>query len=67
MSLYFYDEEEGLKNEEESISKYPYIFAGYKQNPPTLYEALEQMYKNNLNKTDTKNLIEEIINKCEKK
>ena len=44
MSLDFYCEEEE-NNREESINKYKNIFLNYENKPPTLREALIQMFE----------------------
>ena len=64
MSLDFYCEEEE-NNREESINKYKNIFMNYESNPPSLSEALRQMFEScELDKNKVKELIDDILNKC---
>ena len=70
MSLHFYSEKEDYLKEE-SINKYVDIFIEYVNNPPTLSEALKQMFislgiteeQSNELIRDIKSKTEEIINK----
>ena len=66
MSLYYYNEEEDKKKEgEESIDKYTYLFKDYKKNPPSLDEALKEMYINTGSTEDeAEGLKKDIISKC---
>ena len=67
MSLDFYCEEEE-NNREESINKYKNIFTNYESNPPTLSEALSQMFEScELDKNKVKELIDDILSKCKKR
>ena len=64
MSLDFYCKEEENKREE-SINRYKYIFTNYEKNPPSLLEALTQMFKSsNLDTNKINELVEDILNKC---
>ena len=64
MSLNFYCEEEE-NNREESINKYKNIFTNYESNPPSLSEALRQMFEScELDKNKVKELIDDILSKC---
>ena len=67
MSLNFYCEEEE-NNREESINKYKNLFSNYESNPPSLSEALIQMFESNeLENDKIKRLTEDIINKCKER
>ena len=67
MSLDFYCEEEE-NNREESINKYKNIFINYENKPPTLKEALIQMFKStNLDTKIVNNLTKDIITKCKER
>ena len=62
MSFDFHGEE---NNEKESINKYKNLFTYYEYNPPTLSEALIQMFEScKLDKNKIKELTEDILNKC---
>ena len=64
MSLNFHTEEED-NYREESINKYKNLFSKYENNPPSLKEALNQMYKStNIENNQVDILTEDIINKC---
>ena len=64
MSLDFYCKEEE-NTREESIDRYKNLFRNYEQSPPSLSEALTQMFKSsNLNTNKINELVEDIINKC---
>ena len=67
MSLNFYIKEE--ENErEESINRYKYIFRNYEKNPPSLSEALNQIFSSsNLDSKKINELVEDILNKCKGK
>ena len=67
MSFTFYDEEEERRNEnEESLNNYSHIFPKYKEKPPSLSEALEQMFQSvEKDKEIIEKCIKDIINKCE--
>ena len=64
MSLDFYcNEEENIR--EESINKYKNLFINYETNPPTLSEALIQMFESaELDDNKVKELTNDIISKC---
>ena len=65
MSLNFYIKEEENAREE-SINRYNYIFSNYEKNPPSLSEALTQMFKSsNLDSKKINEFVEDILNKCE--
>ena len=66
MSLYYYNEEEDKKKEgEESIDKYLKVFEDISKNPPSLEEALKEMYiKTGSTEIEAEELKEEIISKC---
>ena len=67
MSLDFYCEEQE-NNREESINKYKNIFLNYENKPPTLREALIQMFEScELDNNKIKELTEDILNKCKDK
>ena len=67
MSLIFYCKEED-NNREESINKYQNLFSNYEKNPPSLKEALNQMFKNsNINNNKVNELTEDLLNKCKEK
>ena len=64
MSLNFYCKEEE-NSREESINRYKNIFATYEKKPPSLSEALTQMFKSaDLSKKKIDELTEDIITKC---
>ena len=64
MSLDFYCKEEE-NTREESINRYKYIFRNYEKNPPSLSEALAQMFKSsNLYSKKINEFVEDILNKC---
>ena len=64
MSLDFYCKEEE-NTREESINRYKYIFRNYEKNPPSLSEALAQMFKSsNLDSKKINEFVEDILNKC---
>ena len=66
MSLYFYNEKED-ENKEESINNYKNLFLEYTTNPPTLENALQQMFINSgININNVNQLIQDIIIKTEK-
>ena len=68
MSLSFYCKQEEYNYRKESINKYEYIFSNYENNPPSLKEALIQMYSSlNLDDNITIKLAEEILFKCKKR
>ena len=61
MSNQFHPEEES----NESINRYTYIFSDYKNNPPTLSEALDQMFKSeNLPQQKCNELTGKILQQC---
>ena len=63
MSLHFYSENEENKKEE-SINNYKEIFIEYIDNPPTLSEALNQLFiSQESEKEELNELIEDIITK----
>ena len=63
MSLKFHIEEE-YNYREESINKYKKLFSKYENNPPSLKEALNQMYKStNIEDQQVDLVAEDIINK----
>ena len=63
MSLSFYTNQEE-ETKDESYDKYKLIFSQYYINPPTLKEALEQMFiSSGLSKDKTNQLISETLNK----
>jgi len=65
MPLDFYCKEEE-NTREESINRYKYIFRNYEKNPPSLSEALAQMFKSsNLDSKKINEFVEDILNKCE--
>ena len=65
MPLDFYCKEEE-NTSEESINRYKYIFRNYEKNPPSLSEALAQMFKSsNLDSKKINEFVEDILNKCE--
>ena len=67
MSLNFYCEEED-NNREESIDKYKNLFINYKNNTPSLKDALIQMFESkNLDNEKINYLTGDIINKCKEK
>ena len=67
MSFLFYLEEEENKREK-SINNYCTLFEPYKNNIPTLKEALFEMYiLSKLTKEEVVVLINDIITKCQKK
>ena len=64
MPLDFYCKEEE-NTREESINRYKYIFRNYEKNPPSLSEALAQMFKSsNLDSKKINEFVEDILNKC---
>ena len=64
MSLNFHTEEED-NYREESLNKYKNLFSKYENNPPSLKEALNQIYKStNIENKQVDILTEDIINKC---
>ena len=68
MSLNFYCQQEEYNNRKESINKYEYIFSNYENNPPSLKEALIQMFSSlNLEDNITMELADEILIKCKKR
>ena len=68
MSLSFYCKQEEYNYRKESINKYEYIFSNYENNPPSLKEALIQMYSSlNLEDNITIKLAEEILFKCKQR
>ena len=67
MSLNFYIKEEENAREE-SINRYKYIFRNYEKNPPSLSEALNQIFSSsNLDSKKINELVEDILNKCKGK
>ena len=63
MPLDFYCKEEE-NTREESINRYKYIFTNYEKNPPSLSEALTQMFKSsNLDTNKINELVEDILTK----
>ena len=67
MTLNYYSEEED-NNNDESVNKYKNLFSNYENNPPTLKEALKQMFKSsNLENSKTNELIEDILDKCKER
>ena len=67
MSLDFYCKEEE-NTREESIDRYKNLFRNYEKNPPSLSEALTQMFKSsNLDTNKINELVEDILNKCKGK
>ena len=67
MSLNFYCKEED-NSREESINKYQNLFLNYEKNPPSLKEALNQMFKSsNLNNNKINELTEDILSQCKEK
>ena len=68
MSLHYYNENEDIKKEEESINKYLYLFKPYYDNPPTLSDALKEMFLNaNASMELVDYLVNDIISKTEAK
>ena len=68
MSLNFYCQEEGDNTREESINKYQNLFSYYENNPPSLKEALIQMFKTlNLLDNIIIQLTEDILMKCKER
>ena len=66
MSLYFYTEKEEY-SKEESVNNYKDLFKDYIDNPPTLSDALNQIFiKSGVTEDKLKDLIEDIISKTEK-
>jgi hypothetical protein len=64
MSKKFYSENEEL-NLEESLNKYEYLFKDIKSKPPTLEEALIDMFENaGLTKNDAKELYDHLYLMC---
>ena len=64
MSLDFYCKEEE-NTREESIDRYKNLFRNYEKNPPSLSEALVQMFKSsNLDSKKVNQLTEDILTKC---
>ena len=67
MSLDFYCKEEE-NTREESINRYKNLFRNYEKNPPSLSEALTQMFKSsNLDINKINELVEDILTKCKTK
>ena len=67
MSLDFYCKEEE-NTREESIDRYKNLFRNYEKNPPSLSEALAQMFKSsNLDSKKVNQLTEDILTKCKTK
>ncbi len=68
MSLHYYNENEDIKKEEESINKYIYLFKKYYDNPPTLSDALKEMFLNSKAPMESIDyLVNDIISKTEAK
>ena len=66
MFLYFYTSNEDISIND-SINDYNYIFESYSNNPPSLFEALEQMIQSTgLSNQKVFDLTNDIISKCEK-
>ena len=66
MSLHYYSEKEENKKEE-SINNYKDIFIKYIDNPPSLEEALNQLFSSNgAEKEEINDLTKDIITKCKK-
>ena len=66
MSLHYYSEQEENKKEE-SINNYKDIFIKYVDNPPSLEEALNQLFASNgAEKEEINDLTKDIITKCKK-
>ena len=67
MSIIYYSEEED-NNKEESINKYKELFSEYKNQKPSLSDALEQMFLSaGANKNKSYDLTKDILLKCESK
>ena len=67
MSIIYYSEEED-NNKEESINKYKELFSEYKNQKPSLSDALEQMFLSaSANKNKSYDLTKDILLKCESK
>ena len=67
MSLNFYCKEED-NSREESINKYQNLFSNYDKNPPSLKEALNQMFKSSdLNNIKINELTEDLLSRCKEK
>ena len=68
MSLNFYCESEEKNNGEESINDHQNIFSICENNPPSLSEALAQMFNSyKLDKNKVNELIEDILKKSEER
>jgi len=64
MPLHFFSEIEDT-NRNESINRYKNILLSYIDNPPSLSEALKQMFKSrNLNDIKVEDLTNEVLNNC---
>ena len=67
MSSFYYSEDQENAGKE-TINKYLDLFESYYENPPSLDEALSEMYTlSNVSKIKVKDLVYEIISCCEKK
>ena len=66
MSLYFYTEKEEY-SKEESVNNYKDLFKDYIDNPPTISDALNQIFINSgVTEDKLQDLIGDIISKTEK-
>ena len=66
LNFYFPHEEDNIR--EESINKYENLFSEHENNPPSLKEALIQMFKSlNLEDNIFTQLVEDIITKCKER
>ena len=64
--MFYFEEEDN--NKEESINKYKELFSEYKNNKPSLQDALKQMFLSvDFDKNKTNDLIDDIISKCKSK
>ena len=62
-SIFYSPDEDNIK--EESINNYSYLFESYNNNPPTLKEALSEMYLlSKISKNKVNELVDEIISNC---
>ena len=59
-SIFYSPDEDNIK--EESINNYSYLFESYNNNPPSLKEALSEMYLlSKISKNKVNELVDEII------
>ena len=62
-SIFYSPDEDNIK--EESINNYSYLFESYNNNPPSLKEALSEMYLlSKISKNKVNELVDEIISNC---